>query len=483
MIITTKGLAKIKSLPDKHKFKNAPPGVPKSQPGPNYTKPLFQPLVKYCICLDWLEYTTKGYFLHPDTVDAPNRIKLSDNVELGLADHGTKHYRFTYHVYFADDPQPFATILTLPRKKNALNGSFSQIKLENWSLYRSDCIDKVVRLNNALGVELNNLTRIDIAIDGRNLMWVFSAWKAGRLAQIGRKVATDEKCIGRELDLFHWGSQGAKRSLKGYRKGKTIEKQNKQYIREWWRLNGLIGPDDTGDDIERLEISMRADACKRVIDPETGELGVDLTRLDKTKYLAGIMKVQFQNWFEFAVPSQKDTNKSRWKRIKHIHWEHLEALDLERLSTTKSPSETWRAKRATQKLILDGEKYKYLQDAAKFHLEHNSERTFNRECLDGLQPKIKSFLKTGYPYHIPDEVLTGLVDGVIKDHLSNQILFSITDETVKDLPLVMGFAMAREHSIDEWVRRRLFYIQPKVGMKYSMLDRTAEPAAVATAIA
>jgi hypothetical protein len=134
----------------------------------------------------------------------------------------------------------------------------------------------------ALDTHVSHLTRLDICLDGYGLLDPASEYYRDKMEVLyGRKTERKFDKIGRadydeckngktprgwqtdengDLTIFYVGGQSSKKTLNGYAKGQRIEAENKQYIRQAWRQSGLIGSDDEGVEVTRLEIRQRKEA-------------------------------------------------------------------------------------------------------------------------------------------------------------------------------------------------------------------------------
>jgi len=391
---------KIVTLPDVHKDVTKTPS--KYNGGQLYKTA--KKAAKYTINADWLEVTLRGTIVPGYVEQAPQELTFADGrivLKLARNGRGTQHYKFVYDVHIGNDPDPYATILTAPRPGGVLDDGFNQMRVLNHELYREGWAAKVGEVIRGLDLTLNNVTRLDIAIDGGGFFEFFEKFDRGEYDKLGKAKYTIYKGGNRQLEGFDWGGKTSDKHLTCYNKTKRIEKENKAYISDFWKLNGL----NIANDVERLELKMRGKGIKKIADPETGELGVDLSRLEDTQYLAGIFQSQCERYFEFTLPS-KDKNVTRRERAHPIDWKAFEGLNMERLPTTKAPNEKWRAKIASAKILEDGKKLSYLEDAL---------RDYFNSCQN---------------YHVPDEVIRGI-------------------------PEVIAYAMAGEHGAAEWLDKRM----------------------------
>lgn len=354
---------------------------------------LYQPAkngLKYCINVDRLVITLRGKLVDNLCSSPPAQLTYDDNnIQLELIDdgRGTKHYCFKYHLYVGDDQQPFALLLTAPRPGGILEDDLNECKILNEWFYTEKWTAKLRYVLSALPTELNNVTGLDVALDGPGFLPFFQRFQRGEIDRMGRGAWKLHGEGQREITGFDWGRRTAARWLTAYNKSKELrdaKKAPKPYIPAFWQRSGL-GVDG---DVERLELKLRSEAIKRIVDPATGNMGLELERLEETAYLAGIMRSQFKNWFEF-VPAGEDENLSRRKKklgtVDPVDWAAIKNIEMKRASKVNKPNEKWRAERATTKLIADAARDTYLDDF--LHAQINRRfRNFNlpRDVFDGM---------------------------------------------------------------------------------------------------
>ena len=183
---------------------------------------------------------------------------------------------------------------------------------------------------NALGTIVNNVNRLDIALDGHGFMDFHEGFERGLYDKKGKAKCCTYRTGRREITGFDIGSRASNKMLTGYVKGKELEVSNKLYIREAWQRNGLHDLDR----VERLELKLKAKAVKQI-----EEFAID--RLEDSVFLASIMRLQLDNFYEF-VENGFDTNVSRREEISPIAWSSLETELLHKSKEVKAPNVLWR---------------------------------------------------------------------------------------------------------------------------------------------
>lgn len=371
---------------------------------------------------------------------------------------GTKHFQAKYNAFLGEEVEPFATVITYPRKGGILPDYLSQIKVENRELYAKGWTTRLLNLLSALRVEFNNFSRLDIAIDSNCVgddpllglyytspfIGLYKRWKAGGLENIGRAVHNKEHAVGRETTGADWGLGDKRVTI--YVKSDRIEPDDKGYIAENWYINGM----EPGQRVERLELKLKADAIKRTVDPDGGLAGLDITRLENPAYLAGIMRAHLKGWFEFVI-DQPDTNKTRRDNYETIDWHALDTHYLERIPTTKPTNEKWAAKMAISKGLRDADK-EYTHKAAKEAVA-DAIADGGAVCGEAAVKVVQEHLKTVFPYSIPAQYFTGL-DAKLGRALADQVGRAISDKSAKQFNIGIYAHMAKAHGVEDFFNKK-----------------------------
>jgi hypothetical protein len=194
------------------------------------------------------------------------------------------------------------------------------LKIENNLLYQSDYVDILFEICETLNIQMQNISRLDIAIDGANQVDEFlneynlqlltgeKYMRKSGVSHFNTKRVDYEsgKCLG-----FHIGSQKSDKFITVYNKSVEIEKcSGKKYIEKYWWRSGF----DNVDNVTRVEMRLGSSAISRIED-------FDLNKLVDTKYLASIFQTHSQNFFEFHL--NDDSNTSRCTKIEIIDYTKL----------------------------------------------------------------------------------------------------------------------------------------------------------------
>ena len=308
-------------------------------------------LSRYTLNIDKAEFTLNGFIRDEITrADLMDEVPIKeyrkgDCVLVVDGTGGTKHYEYKLDLYL--DGQLFGKILAIPRDKTGivLKQNSIQLKLQNNILYESGWIERLQDAIDTLGWELNNITGIDIALDGfdkfqqlaSNLMantWMFK----------GRSTSQSFHRKGGNLTGMDYGKRSSSKMLTVYNKSIYLKQDHKKYITDFWKANNLK-PYNEGGDVYRLELKLRSKAIKKI-------KGFDWTRLQDGNYLASVMQLCFKNWFD-VIQNTGQKNKSREAQIDLIQWDSFNTVHMEK-NKTKPSSELYQAKTLIKGMYLRG---------------------------------------------------------------------------------------------------------------------------------
>lgn len=295
-----------------------------------------KPGAKYCINVDWFQVTTRGIFLKFDKYAEPEPVIFFDKGEIALERDqdrfgGTKHFKHVYKVFLHGEH--FGEFVCTPRNPNILDKHLCQFKIENHHLYSRGWVERVNYLFQSLGVVVNNVTRLDIALDGGGFFDIHEDYEKGFYDKLGKASIVTYRTGNRRLTGFDVGRKSSSKRITCYNRTQKIRTDNKVYIKAYWKRNNL----DVSQDVERLELKLKAKAVKDIKD-------FDMNRLEDCAYLAGIMKAQMSNFYEF-VERSTDSNVSRRERISAVDWDELTSERIEKVGEVRPPNVLWSLKR------------------------------------------------------------------------------------------------------------------------------------------
>jgi hypothetical protein len=213
-------------------------------------------------------------------------------------------------------------------------------------LYYKNWIGIIESFLTLFEADMNQVTKIDIALDGCNHIQKFvnDFWykKLENVERIGRKSTTESQSkqagffpykfdeVTREISTVYVGSASSEKRMKIYNKTTELESSNKYYIQEFWKSNGL----NTDSYNYRIELSCKSGIIKQIKD-------FDWRKLDSSNYLASIFYTFSYNLIGFVQKDNKRLDRST--KINLIDFEKLNSQKLEKV-TKKEVTDRHKAK-------------------------------------------------------------------------------------------------------------------------------------------
>lgn len=319
----------------------------------------------YAIVIDWLELTLKqkdGPFYTLDEYgEPPELIVLSEQVTLirrksknGKFYAGSKAYSAQYDVIYQGEE-----VAILHACNRFGKPELSQLKILNYLLYTDRWFTTLEQITEALQATVNNITRLDIAIDGRGFIVQHvrnrDRVRAGKFRKVGKAKTNLQENGSYEVEGFNVGTRKSGKLLTGYYKGDLLQKaskagrDDKPYIPEYWQAQGLIKSKEEIPEIERLELKLSArQIAETKLKDDDKEEAIQIERLQELGYLAGIFQLHCNNFYQWIKQTQ-DTNVTRAKEvgtIDPVEWNYFEAVEVVRIKAKKKPSALWAARMA-----------------------------------------------------------------------------------------------------------------------------------------
>jgi hypothetical protein len=289
---------------------------------------------KFTIVLDWFQVNTTWQCSEAQiTNEFHNGFIEFGKIRLEIL-QGNKHFKYQFNAYF--ETQLIATIQAIPRNPNKGEHQTMLLKLENNILYR-DWLMYYTMLKNELNFEVNKFSRIDIAIDGlsvQNLMNDNLKGKLKNVKLIGKSVIRAHDLNRTKKYFYGWtiGTPKGNKLISMYNKTKEINRSNKQYISEFWSLNGL----DTTKEINRFEVRLKNGFLSRIYSQNEEQhnqikewnkgdktikedifynqnMHLYITQLDNPDFLLKLVNLSVKSFLEFVY--MDDKNITRCKRV------------------------------------------------------------------------------------------------------------------------------------------------------------------------
>ena len=270
---------------------------------------------------------------------APERFDIQGVFECRKTPIASRQFATSYEIYY--EGKPFAIAMTHPRNTAILDAANIQLKVNNEQLY-TDWLPVFKKLLQLSGWRVQNVTRVDIALDGPGHLDYYKRYMSGELVKVGRARTVEYFEGKRQLTGVDIGSKSSDKCITIYNKEKELERVNKGYIREFWNRAGI----DTTRTVERLELKLKNTELARYefADQNTGECEpFNWERLNDPKYMAGVMKLGLSKFYEFVRSNDPRKNMSEKHRVTYIDWERLNAAHLLKNEVIKS-NEVYRVK-------------------------------------------------------------------------------------------------------------------------------------------
>lgn len=223
----------------------------------------------YCISVDWLQV-----YCHGNKIENQSFESRGYKMEVFSGSLETKLFKHVVSVYV--NKLKVATITQCPRNV-VINPKTTLIKLENRVLYSSRYIDILYAIIEGLSLHYKGVTRIDLCYDCINL-------KDGRDPQrflrhfLLKKEYTEGHVIkngNRKAEAYFTRKSGEAMVINGMRFGsrntavgayvynktlELLEVKDKPWIREFWRMNGLI----SDVDFEHLNVLTEKERARKI---------------------------------------------------------------------------------------------------------------------------------------------------------------------------------------------------------------------------
>lgn len=261
------------------------------------------------------------------------------------------------------DGKTFASVCMNPVNAEIFGSDIIQLKIENARLYEIGWLDTFKEVIKFFSWKMENVSRLDIALDGKGFLAVANLWHDKAFKTVSRAQFKPNLDKNMNVTAYHLGGMCADRNLKCYDKTRELEVSNKYYIRDFWQRSGL----DTSTNVERLEVSLRNEYVKTVEN-------FNWRCLDNFEYLASLMRTSLHKFYQFYYPDE-NKNISRCKKFDFIDWQHIGGIMLAK-NTAIITNEVSRFKQASKTLFLT-----HLSTGQEVYLSHSRDFAINANCL------------------------------------------------------------------------------------------------------
>lgn len=282
----------------------------------------------FTMALDMLSIIGEANIKEP--TEEKEILEISDTLVLVRRDKGANFYKYGFDIYLHGEE--FGKVFTQPKiiSQHMLKET-CLIQVKNHWLYSQHWHETVMEVMEGLKFNMRNVSKLDIAIDGLNYMYLFLNGFNKQLGEDKKvrmrgKAYFNAKILDKETMFyknFTVGSNSSEKQITVYLKTSELEKSNKDYIRDFWYQNGIRpGPDD---DVYRVELRLKSKYLKTLPD-------FNLHACTDPKFLFCLFKTACANFFEFT--RNDDSNVSRQKKINLLPHDFI---DSELLDRTQRP--------------------------------------------------------------------------------------------------------------------------------------------------
>jgi len=342
---------------------------------------------KYAITTDWFSSILSTFNPISDFEQALEKYEYDGgNIILKKMKFSANGFKYGYEIIFRR--KPFAWVHVCPTSEMIFSKNQMKFELLNNIHYEIGWCSELDYLLNAMGWKIDNVSRVDIALDGHKFLEIMTMLFDKKIEKVGKssiQFFTNSKMILEGCDI---GKRSSDKWVTCYNKSKELEQSNKFYIRKSWERAGL----DTNN-VHRLELKLRNNAIKEIID-------FDWRKLDNFEYLASIFRtfieggekingdtgeVKYSKGLLEFVMKDEQKNVSRKKKITFIDWNYIGGEKLDRLST-KQANEVWSMKLTAKRMC-----WIYFQTNREEFLFTAREIAFNINSLQWLSDKFDSW--------------------------------------------------------------------------------------------
>ncbi len=286
--------------------------------------------MKYLLNIDLLEMVLKTSSAEP--LCDKEGFRFSNAYKPGEWNGFQKCNQITYQ------NQSFGWVYSSPSSRlRYVDRNAHVLRLANESLYRQTIIeDGIPAFLKAFNFTPTAIKELHIALDGPGIIDRHSTLsKNTKRFRRQRKVSeTNQTHVHSDGLSTTLGSRKSDKVIAAYCKTKELEVSHKEYIRDYWRNNGLKEEDGP---IDRLELRLKAS--------EMVGLAKDISRLNDTSFLASLFKEKADSYLTFIDIKNK-------KRHQVIDWQQFELIEIKKEKKVQYHKPTQRIKTTLKTLFF-----------------------------------------------------------------------------------------------------------------------------------
>lgn len=388
---------------------------------------------KKVLSVDWFEVCCD--------VQQPNLLLYDTPLGMRIVkeEYSTRHFKNVFQIYHND--RKVCTIVTEPFSK-VMTPQTCLLKVDNKLLYTNHGFDLVNMVFSVFRLVFRSTTRIDLCCDFTQIVSYNCAsefisdvlngnvYKAGKWSFSVQGSSRGGFMM--PYNYIRFGNTTSPCSIALYNKSYELKESKKTYIEDMWIASGLVDPDTlTLSDVWRLEFRI-TDSRYKFIDTATGvEERLDPFRAVRDyDYLCSIYQALCAKNWDWRIPSDTDTNKSRWACVSFFDWSDKPCQHIRFVDRAVSKSNR------TDKIVLRrlsslfDEEYRRLPQTEK-----------NMQCLPEPVAQLRQVV-LDYAYH------NGL-----EDYYLNRVNGYLTEDIIR--------IRKEETSMVMYQRMRSMYLSPE----------------------
>ncbi len=242
---------------------------------------------KYTIALDWLQFVCVPNDERFSMEQIPHPDVIIDKVIM----HHNPNFYYCYRIIYKGIEM--CDIYMYPTNEN-YKASELLIKISNHLLYTQDWSDQVEYLLHLLSLKIARFNHLDIAVDSVSNIKICESCRGyfrNRTIQINNEALMitpkDFKKKTLMWNMYTIGSKSSEKFARVYNKSQEIKYSGKEYILDFWHLNGL-----EKENVYRFEISLGWKILKMYP-------SLSLKDLSKPEILSELLEKEVRKWLIF----------------------------------------------------------------------------------------------------------------------------------------------------------------------------------------
>ena len=274
------------------------------------------------ICLDWLEIS----FIKKLPVIALNNSHWLDERSCIVRTENTNKTFEGLYLLLIDGIK--IGELSFNSRYSFVSDEVVHLKIDNKLLYSVECGEHIRYITNVLGFTYSHIKRIDIAIDTNNtdvLSFMNKYINSSKIKVKGKQKFIDTRTLGKASKTVYYGSPKSGKQIRIYNKTDEVIRSGKDYILDFYTLNGL---NYEKAEVQRIELTLRTKYTKNI----------DIHRLSDANYLASICRTNFKNYFEF-ISEYREHNKTVNRNVTPVDFDGYTTALLPRVAHTPVQSQ------------------------------------------------------------------------------------------------------------------------------------------------